>query len=107
MSRSRLTVQSVEILNRGPHTDNTGYVWRTGFKLVRQLVVGSPCKTDGFDHLATALPRGHGVKKFPLAVKHTDAGWTKQLMPGEYIKVAVQCRHINRPVAHRLGAINQ
>ena len=64
-------------------------------------------EAHGEDHVATALPRRHGLEQRLAAVEHADAGGAVQLVAGEGIEIAIERLHVDALMRHRLRAIEQ
>src|SRR5271166_1175000 len=59
------------------------------------------------DHIATTLPRRHGLQQIEFAVNHSDSRGPKNLVPREHVEVTVKSLHVHRHVRDGLGAIEQ
>ena len=80
---------------------------RSGFKLVRDYVVGRLFKSHRQDHVAAALERFHFFEQGRFSVENADAGRPAHLVGRESIKVAIEILHIHLHVRDRLRAVEQ
>ena len=61
----------------------------------------------GLDHVAAALPRGHGRQPLRRAVEHADAGRPVELVAGEGVEIAADGPHVDRLVDDALRTVDQ
>ena len=97
---------AVQIAHGRTQTDEAGDVGRAGLELVRGIVEGGFFETHFPDHLAAAEKRRHALPVLTLGPQRAGAGRAAQLVPGEGVEIAAQCRNVDRHVRHRLRAVD-
>ena len=102
-----LQAQTRDVVDGGSKTDGRGDGGCAGFELAGRGHVGGLLPGDGADHVAAAVPGGHGLQVGQLAVEHADARGARQLVAAEDVEVGVEVLHVHLQVRHRLGAVHQ
>lgn len=74
---------------------------------MRRIVVDGALEAHLLDHLATAQERRHRLEVFAPRPQRAGTGRAAQLVPGEGVEIAADRGHVDRPMRHRLGAIDQ
>ena len=102
-----LHAQRAQPVARRGQADRLGDRRGAGLEAGGRRGEGGAREGDPFDHLAAAAPRRHGVEHGGLRIEHADAGRAVELVRREGEEVAVERRHVDRPVRHRLRRIDQ
>ena len=100
-------VDGVQVIDGSAEADNAGDVGGPCFEFIREVVVRRFLKGDGADHVAAALPRRHFSEQRGLAIEYADAGWTEDLVAGEYVEIAIEFANVHGQMRNRLGAVDQ
>ena len=103
----RRETQRIVIIDGRTQTHEAGDIRRTGLELVRHVGEGGAAETHFANHVATAEERRHRLQVFALRPQRAGAGGAEHLVPGERVEIAAQRLHVDRPVRHRLRAIDQ
>ena len=82
-------------------------VRRARLELEGQFVERSPLERHVLNHLASALIGGQTVQPVLLAVEHTHAGGTVDLVAGEDVEVGIQRLYVDRHVGDALRSVHQ
>ena len=107
MSSDRVEPDPLDVIDRGGEADGSRDVRRARLELERHRVVRGLFERHAADHVAATLVRRHRVQQRELAVKHTDACRTVELVPGEGVEIAVERADVDLEVRRRLRAIHQ
>ena len=98
---------AVDIVHRRAHGDDAFDVGRARFELVGQVVVGRFLEGDGKDHVAAALPGGHGFQVLRLGVEHAHAGRAIHLVGRAGEEIHVELGNVDGHVGRALRTIQQ
>src|SRR3984957_5555764 len=99
--------ESFDVIHGGCHTDGAGDVRRAGLELVWQLVVSRLLERHRQDHVAAALPRGHGFEQLLATVENTDTGGAVDLVARERVELNTNGPDIDGGILYCLGSIPQ
>ena len=97
--------ETADIVQSHGQSVRADIVWRTGFELVWELLIGRLGKRDVRNHLAAALIGRQAVKPVFAAVEHTDACGPIDLVPAECEEVTADVGHVDRKVGDALCAV--
>ena len=87
--------------------DDFGDHGGASFKAGGNIGVSRLFESHVLDHFATAMPGGHAVENFVLAVEYAHSCRTVHLVSAEGEEIAVELLHVNLDVARTLGGVNQ
>ena len=98
---------SLEIIDRRAEPDRIGDGAGAGLEFLRRILEHALPEGHVLDHAAAALPWRHRFQLLGLAVENADAGRAEHLVAGQHVEIGAERLHVDRHVAHGLGAVDQ
>ena len=105
--RNLIAPNVIQVVHGSGQGDGAGDVGSAGFEAMGRLFPGALLVTHRFDHVAAALPGGHGHEAFQAAVKHPDASRAAHFVAAEGEKVTADLLDVQGPMPRTLGGVHQ
>ena len=97
----------LEIIDRRAKPDRIGDGAGAGLEFLRRVLEHVFSKVTSLIMLPPPCHGGMASSILGLAVEHADAGRAEHLVAGEHVEIGVERLHVDRHVAHGLGAVDQ
>src|SRR6266478_9960827 len=107
MGGDGIVADRLDVVDGGCEPDRAGDVRGARLELPWQFVVFGPFESNRTDHIAATLPWWHCFQQACLAIERSNPRRSVELVPGEYVEVAVERLHVDRLMRYGLGAVNQ